>query len=88
LVQTGQLEVGGEKFACFIIDLSKKGTKIWTLEPLEVELFSVRLYISEIAIFDAEVRWVEGGEIGLLLHQEVEAPEDQETANIEDVLRI
>ena len=82
LVQTGQLEVGGGKFACFIIDLSKKGTKFRTLEPLEVELSSVRLHISEIEIFDAEVCWVEGGEIGLLLHQEVEAPEDHETANI------
>jgi len=46
------------------------------------------LHIFEIEIFDVEVCWVEGGEIGLLLHQEVEAPEDQETANIEDVLRI
>ncbi len=88
LVQTGELEVGDEKFACFVVDLSKKGTKIRTLEPLEFELSSVRLHISEVGVFDAEVRWVKGTEIGLLLHQEIEAPEDHESAKIEDVLGI
>ena len=88
LVQIGELEVGSEKFACFIVDLSKKGTKIRTLEPLEFELTSVRLHISGSGVFDAAVRWVDGTEIGLLLQGEIEAPEDFESANIEDVLRI
>jgi hypothetical protein len=88
LVKVGQLEVGDEKFPCFIVDLSKTGTKIRTLEPLEAELSKVRLHIAEIGVFDAEVRWVDGAEIGLLLQQEIEAPEEQESADIEDVLRI
>jgi len=88
VVRTGELEVGGDKFACFIVDLSRKGTKIRTLEPLEAELSLVKLHIAEIGVFEAEVRWVNGVEIGLLLHQEIEAPEDLESVNIEDVLRM
>lgn len=88
LVRTGELEVGGDRFACFIIDLSKKGTKIRTLEPLELQQSSVRLHMPEIGTFDAEVRWIRNTEIGLQLQEEIEAPEEHESVTIEDVLRL
>ena len=88
LVQIGELEAGGELFACFIVDLSKSGTKIRTLDPLNIEPSSVKLHIAGIGAFDAEVRWVKGTDIGLSLNQEIEAPEEQESASIEEVLRV
>ncbi|MBT5051305.1 MAG: PilZ domain-containing protein [Rhodospirillaceae bacterium] len=88
LVRTGELEVGGDRIACFIIDLSKKGTKIRTLEPLELEQSTVRLHMPEIGTFDAEVRWVRNTEIGLQLQEEIEAPEEHESVMIEDILRL
>ena len=88
LVRTGELEVNGEKFACYILDLSKHGTRIRTLEPLQSEPSLVKLHMPDIGVFDADVRWIREKEIGLLLHEEIEAPEDHESTTIDEVLRI
>lgn len=88
LVQIGKLQTRDERMDCFIVDLSRKGTKIRTLEPISSDISNVKLHIADIGAFEAEVRWVDGLEIGLRLNGEIEAPEEYDSADFEDVLRL
>ena len=88
IVQTGAVEIDGNKIDCYVVDLSKKGMKIRTLDIIKCQISSVKLHLDGVGTFDAEVRWIKGKEMGLLLKENLESVADQKIATIADVLRV
>lgn len=88
VIQTAILEYDGRRIECLVVNLSNRGAKIRTPKILRYKNSFVKLHVSEIGMFDAEIRWTNDCDVGLCLADEVGSLEDKDSATIQDVLRV